>query len=267
MNALPRVLGGVERCLQDFIAGLPQGLGEGMYYALFPAGKRLRPAVMMRLGQALGVPVDKLLAGAAAVEMIHGYSLVHDDLPELDGDLLRRGRPSVHVAFGHAQALLIGDALHSGAFQVLGQDAALQDHERCAVVHELATAALGMVAGQYQELSLSARFSEENLLEIYRGKTGALFGACWAIPAILADVAELVEPCRRHGVGFGVAFQLLDDLQDLHDDRQKGMCSHPIAHGEEATRALLHDVLQEISQFLADHELPGVLDDLLGLIV
>lgn len=267
MSTLPHVLDGVERCLQDFIASQPQALGEGVYYALFPAGKRLRPAVMIRLGQALGVPVDKLFAGAAAVEMIHGYSLVHDDLPELDGDLLRRGRPSAHVAFGHAQALLIGDALHSGAFWVLSQAAALQDHERCAVTHELATAALDMVTGQYQELSLSVRFSEEALLEIYRGKTGALFGVCWAIPAILAGRAELVEPCRRHGMKFGVAFQLLDDLQDIHDDRQKGMFSHPIAHGEEATRALLHDVLQDTRQFLAEQELPGVLDELLGLIV
>lgn len=256
----------VEDYLLDFLSRVPAALGQGMRYALFPGGRRLRPAVVLQLGQAMRVAAAKLVAGAAAVEMIHGYSLVHDDLPELDGDLLRRGLPSVHRAFGHAQGLLIGDALQCGAFQLLMQTRDLEDHERCLVTQELATAAMAMAAGQYQELSLQHNCDEETLLGMYAGKTGALFGASWTIPAIMSGRLERMEAFRRHGVDFGVAFQLLDDLHDLPVDQRKGMASHPILFGSNATNARLGDLMERCRQFLANHGMQSVLDELLGLI-
>lgn len=264
----PGLLEAVEHCLQEAIAHQqPTPLSQGMDHALFPGGRRLRPAVVMRLGEALGVSACKLVPAAAAVEMVHGYSLVHDDLPELDGDAVRRGKPSVHVAFGHAQALLIGDALHSGAFRLLLEAPGLDDQARCLVTHELAMAAAEMAAGQFQELLLTAGSDEKTLLDMYGGKTGALFGAAWAIPAVLSGVRDQAGSFRRQGVRFGMAFQLQDDLHDLPQDQREGKISHPILFGSATTEALLADLLGEARQFLdAACGLPSVLDELWELI-
>lgn len=258
------IMDGVEQCLRDCLSRAPAALAQGMRYALFPGGRRVRPTVVLQLGQSMGVPLAKLSIGAAAIELIHSYSLVHDDLPELDGDVLRRGLPSVHRAFGHAQGLLIGDALQSLAFQSLVQSKGLEDQERCLMSQELATAALAMAAGQYQELSLERCCDEAILLDMYAGKTGALFGACWTIPVILSGRLEQVQAFRQHGVDFGVAFQLLDDLHDLSSDQHKGMLSHPILFGSQATLARIEALKERCEHFLAHYGMPAVLHGLLG---
>ena len=213
-RALPAVNG------QD---GDPGRLKEGMSYAVLQGGKRMRPMITIAACEAAGGSVAAALPASCALEMIHAYSLVHDDLPAMDNDLERRGRPTVHVAFGHAQAILIGDALLTRAFEVLGQGAAGIPGDRiAAAMTRLAHHAgiHGMVGGQALDIEHGQDIHALDLLErVHALKTGALYAAGGAMGALCGGGTEAqVRDLEAWGLKFGIAFQHADDILD--DDQQ-----------------------------------------------
>jgi geranylgeranyl diphosphate synthase type II len=181
------------------------GLEQALRYPLESGGKRIRPVLALAVGEAAGADPDRCLPGAAALELVHTFSLVHDDLPALDDDDERRGRPSAHVAFGEAVALLAGDALLTEAFRLA------LSYPTPAVARELAQATLGMIGGQYRDVTGDT----DDLASLHRLKTGALFAAAVGVALCAADVPEREQaPWRAFGDELGLLFQIVDALLD-----------------------------------------------------
>lgn len=213
----------VDRVLEQALSnakGPSTVLADAMHYSVMSGGKRLRPVLVYAAGQALGVDKELLDAPAAAVELIHAYSLVHDDLPAMDDDDLRRGRPTCHKAFDEATALLAGDALQTLAFEHL---ASLPHPAAARLVTCLAHAAgrAGMAGGQAIDLaSVGQRIELERLIEMHTHKTGALIVASVEMPGLLCESpqGERVQALRSYGQAIGLAFQIQDDVLDIEGD-------------------------------------------------
>lgn len=197
----------------------PASLHEAMRYAVLGGGKRMRPLLAYATAEAVGLQPRQVDAAACCVEIIHAYSLIHDDLPAMDDDDLRRGRPTCHVAFGEATAILAGDALQALAFEVITTDDALPDSVRLAQARELATAcgSAGMAGGQAIDLAaVGRRLSPAELERMHTLKTGALIRAAIRLAALArpdlppADLEALTE----YGHYVGLAFQVHDDVLD-----------------------------------------------------
>jgi geranylgeranyl diphosphate synthase type II len=212
----------LERVLPDPEAGnadAPTALQAAMRQLVFPAGKRIRPVLAMAAAEAVGARPELALPMAAAVELIHTYSLVHDDLPCMDDDDLRRGRPTVHVIHGDALAVLAGDALQSLAFEVLSSEG--EASSSVLAVRDLARAigAAGLVGGQVDDLAFVAGDSEAAIMSIHERKTAALIEAAIVGGARLAGAGpDVLERLSAFGFSIGVAFQIADDLLDAEDD-------------------------------------------------
>ena len=199
------------------------GLGQAMRYAVLDGGKRLRPLLVMAGCAAVGGNAQAALRSACAVELIHAYSLVHDDMPCMDNDILRRGKPTVHVKFGEAQALLAGDALQALAFELLTPEGdAVDSRTQARLCRMLAQAAgfQGMAGGQAIDLaSVGLPLTSEQLHEMHRLKTGALLqasvmmGAACGAPSVQAQ-----DALRNYGAAVGLAFQVVDDILDVTAD-------------------------------------------------
>jgi farnesyl diphosphate synthase len=209
----------VERALQAWVpADAPAGLGEAMRYGVLDGGKRLRPLLVMAACEAVGGHAEAALRAAVAVELIHAYSLVHDDMPCMDNDVLRRGKPTVHVRYGEAQAMLAGDAMQALAFEVLtpgeGVPAALQAR-LCALLARAAGHA-GMAGGQAIDLASVGRpLSEEQLRDMHRRKTGALLRGSVIMGASCGEPGEQAHAALEdYGAAIGLAFQVIDDVLD-----------------------------------------------------
>ena len=191
----------------------PETLHEGMRYAVFSGGKRLRPALVFASAHAVGVSPELALPIAAAVELVHTYSLVHDDLPAMDDDDVRRGRPTVHIKYGEANAILAGDALLAEAFAALARG-----DVPVAVFARLAEAAgsRALVGGQVDDLAFRPEHATAALIHsIHERKTAALFRfSVWAPGAMAARPASDLAALDRFGLAYGLAFQLVDDLLD-----------------------------------------------------
>lgn len=219
----------IDRQLETLLemhAPLEARLAAACRHALLLGGKRLRPALACAACEALeGEPDAGVLAGSA-VELIHAYSLVHDDLPAMDDDVLRRGQPTVHVRFDEATAILAGDALLTLAFEVLARHGALDRlpaARRLQMVRQLAGAAggRGMVGGQALDMAATGRrVQEDALARIHRGKTGALITAAVQLGAGAADVGEgaTLAALTDYGDALGLAFQIVDDILDATAD-------------------------------------------------
>ncbi len=249
---LKRTAAQVDKALDRWLPrpdALPRRLHEAIRYAVFGGGKRLRPAVAIWTCEALGGEVADVLPAACALEMIHTYSLVHDDLPAMDDDDFRRGRPSCHKAFDEATAMLVGDGLQAAAFETLAvhtPDASIVP----ALVLNLARAAgtRGMVGGQQLDLDGDASATREILEQIHRMKTAAMFVASSRMGAIAARASD--DALERHtvyGRSLGLAFQIVDDILDVcgtaeqlgktpgKDARQR-KATYPALYGLEASR-------------------------------
>ncbi len=206
---------------------LPERLHSAMRYSVLGGGKRIRPVLVYAAGDALGIPRDLLDGPAAAVEMIHAYSLVHDDLPAMDNDDLRRGRATCHRAFDEATAILVGDALQSLAFKTLSQEsktrAAAEIRIRMIESLAIASGSRGMAGGQ--ALDLDATGQELNLAQLenmHIHKTGALIRACVTLGSLQAvDVdADLLRGLDHYAKCIGLAFQVKDDILDIEGDTE-----------------------------------------------
>lgn len=206
-------------------ASEPHGLHSAMRYAALAGGKRFRPVLVYAAGAMLKAPAEPLDAIAAAIEFIHAYSLVHDDLPAMDDDTLRRGRPTCHIAFNEATAILAGDALQALAFEVLAAELPADRPSSLAIVYEIARAcgSLGMAGGQELDLSAVGRtLAPEGLVRMHRLKTGALIQASVTTPCLLAGSdATTRERMAEFGACVGLAFQVHDDILDVTGDSER----------------------------------------------
>jgi geranylgeranyl diphosphate synthase type II len=240
----------------------PAVIHEAMRYAVLGGGKRIRPIVAIAAAEACGANVENLLVPIAALELIHTYSLVHDDLPALDNDDLRRGRKTTHVVFGEAMGILTGDALLTEAFAwlarpVVGVDAAHQ----LRAVREVAVAvdSKGMIGGQVADIiTAGTNETSADLLDfIHRNKTGKLLTASVVLGGLLANAPDdKIDALRRYGDAVGLAFQIVDDLLDQEEDAAtlgktagkdlaQGKLTYPALFGTDAARARVEALLGE----------------------
>jgi len=213
----------VEQALLRWVpADAPAGLGEAMRYAVLDGGKRLRPLLVLAAAEAVGGQDEAALRAACAVEMIHAYSLVHDDMPCMDDDVLRRGKPTVHVRFGEALALLGGDTLQALAFELLTPDAGVDERTQARLCRLLARAAghAGMAGGQAVDLAAVGRsLSEHELRRMHSLKTGALLEASVMMGAACGEPdAKATAALQGYGQAMGLAFQVVDDILDVTAD-------------------------------------------------
>ena len=216
----------VEVALSDWVPlSAPAGLGEAMRYAVLDGGKRLRPLLTLAAARAVAGATDvpAALRSACAVELIHAYSLVHDDMPCMDNDVLRRGKPTVHVAYGEAQALLAGDALQALAFELLTpDDGSVAPAVQARLCAALARAAghHGMAGGQAIDLAhVGLAMTEAALRDMHRRKTGAMLEVSVHMGALSAGADGPTLAClQRYAQAIGLAFQVVDDILDVTAD-------------------------------------------------
>jgi farnesyl diphosphate synthase len=197
----------------------PAGLGEAMRYGVLDGGKRLRPLLVLAACQAVEGSREAALRAAVAVELIHAYSLVHDDMPCMDNDVLRRGKPTVHVKFGEAQAMLAGDAMQALAFEVLTPDVGVEPALQARLCALLARSAghTGMAGGQAIDLaSIGRPLDEHSLRDMHRRKTGALLQASVLMGATCGPTRPKAwAALSDFGAAIGLAFQVVDDILDV----------------------------------------------------
>ncbi len=231
-------------------------LEEALRYSLLGGGKRIRPVLCLATGEALGRQPDELLPAACALELVHTFSLVHDDLPPLDNDELRRGQPSAHVRFGEGVAILAGDALLTEAFRLALAYASPE------VARVLADATLGMIGGQYLDVTTDGDLDPDALARLHRLKTGCLLAACVEAPLAVAGVDERGRaPWRAFADELGLLFQIVDDVLDATGtteelgktpgkDEATGKATYVSLFGLERARELADETRARVSERL-----------------
>ena len=223
-----RAIAEIDRHLNQLLT-LPHPTNASLYeaarYSLFSGGKRLRPLLTLATAEALAIPIDHVLQPACALELIHTYSMIHDDLPCMDDDDFRRGKPTLHRLYPEGHAVLAGDFLLTYAFEVLATSPFLNNEQRARLVVCLAQAAggQGMVGGQALDLQATQQTVDASYLKaMHRAKTAALFGAALEMGAIAAAVSDKITNQLRHvGLQLGLAFQILDDILDVEASEAK----------------------------------------------
>ena len=213
-------LAAVESALEAWVpTDAPAGLGQAMRYGVLDGGKRLRALLVLASAQAVDGDSAAALRAAVAVELIHAYSLVHDDMPCMDNDVLRRGKPTVHVQYGEAQAMLAGDAMQALAFEVLTPDEGVEPALQARLTALLARSAghAGMAGGQAIDLaSIGRGLSESELRDMHRRKTGALLQASVLMGAACGQTTPATQQALSdYGAAIGLAFQVVDDILDV----------------------------------------------------
>jgi geranylgeranyl diphosphate synthase, type II len=237
----------------------PATIHRAMRYSIFAGGKRIRPVLCLAAAEAISNRVADAADAACSLELIHTYSLIHDDLPALDNDDLRRGRPTNHVVFGEAMAILAGDSLLTLAFQVLSHLPQTNAETRLRLVQELSVACGtvdALIGGQVEDLEGEGKPHDAALLErIHRGKTGALLRCSVRLGAILAGADQTqLNAITAYGEHIGLAFQIVDDLLDIEQsseqlgktagkDQEQGKMTFPAVYGLETSRTMAADHL------------------------
>ena len=240
----------VNKALEAFViapSGCPQELIEAMRYSVLAPGKRLRPILTIAGSEAVGGSVEQVIPTACALELIHAFSLVHDDLPALDNDDLRRGRPTSHVKFGEAMAILAGDALFAQAFDLIGRNVEFAPADRVVRVLKIVAEASGtdgMVAGQVMDILSEGQAPEAERVDyIHSRKTAALIQAAVVSGAILSGAdEEQISRLELYGSSIGVAFQVTDDILNVTGDAselgkatgsdvERGKSTYPALYG------------------------------------
>jgi geranylgeranyl diphosphate synthase type II len=236
----------------------PDHLREAIRYCLLAPGKRIRPLLVLTAAQMCGGEIDNAMPSACAVEMIHNYSLIHDDLPAMDDDELRRGRPTCHIKFDEATAILAGDALIPMAFETIARNTQPAEvANQCVSALARAAGPSQLVGGQADDLKLQfADSSVESLERIHRRKTGALLSVSLELGALTAQASSEYRDCLvNYGKHLGLAFQIVDDLLDLRGsqvkmgkrtgkDAEKGKQTYPAVLGEQASVLRANEMAQ-----------------------
>jgi len=264
----------VEDALHQHIVSLHEPFAQhikAMHYSLFAGGKRVRPVLCLAAGEAIDNSAEtrsNLLPAACALECIHTYSLIHDDLPAMDNDDLRRGKPTNHKLFGEAEAILAGDSLLTWAFDLISnpKNTTLPAQALLAMTHCLARAAgpLGMVGGQSLDIAHeNTDFPFETLQVIHRNKTGALITAAVRMGALGAEASEpQLQALTEYGDKIGLAFQIVDDLLNVTStaeqlgkavgsDAEKGKATYPAYFGVDKTRKIAKETVEQAIHLLA----------------
>ncbi len=260
----------IDRRLDEALpapVAIPARLHEAMRYAVFNGGKRVRPLLVYAAGECLGVDADKLDAPAAAIELIHAFSLVHDDLPAMDDDHLRRGKPTVHIQYDEATAILAADALQPLAFAVLAKLEGVPASANNALVSLIADAcgSTGMTGGQAMDLAAEGvELGAAELEEMYALKTGALIHAAVVSACVLCDGLdrERREALDAFGRLIGIAFQIKDDILDVEGethvigkpagaDERLGKATYPSLFGLERSRRRCDELLERALERLS----------------
>ncbi len=239
----------------------PRILHQAIRHILFADGKRFRPAFVIAVGEVFDAKIENLLGVSASIEMIHTYSLIHDDLPAMDDDDLRRGRETCHKKFGEATAILAGDALQNMAFQAIVDDKSLAAETRIRLISMIANASgtpFGMVAGQQEDLTAEGKeISIEQLEQIHRAKTGAMIRVSAQAGAIIGSASEKeYEAITEFAENLGLLFQITDDLLDVTQttntlgktagkDISAEKATYPAVYGIEESRKLASKVHQD----------------------
>ncbi len=237
----------------------PKRLHAAMRWSLFAGGKRFRPALLIAVGKTFGAETRSLLRTAAAIEMIHTYSLIHDDLPAMDDDDLRRGRETCHVKFDEATAILAGDALQNLAFLMIAEDENLSPEIRVKLISEISNASGtpdGMVAGQQMDLEAEGggkKISIESLEQIHRNKTGAMISVSAKAGAIIAGAAAVeIDAVTNYAAQLGLLFQITDDLLDVTQTTEMlGKTAGKDVSAKKATYPAFYGLMQ--TQILAEN--------------
>jgi geranylgeranyl pyrophosphate synthase len=283
---------GVDEALAHILAEIdaPAIVVEPMRYALLGGGKRLRPCLSLAAADAIASRVRlteeaaraRALPGACAVELVHAYSLVHDDLPAMDNDTLRRGRPTTHVVFGEGMAILAGDALLTEAFATLARSAAMAEQStRALALLAAAAGAHGMVGGQAIDLAAAGRvpgqtaaLDRTRLDDMHARKTGALIRAAVTIGAVLLDAdRETIAALDRYAREVGLAFQIVDDILDVEGsaeeigktagkDAASGKPTYPMLVGLDESRRMADDCCARAKHALAGAGITGRLGEI-----
>ena len=261
----------VDRALENYLpemTGPKEELYKAMRYSLFAGGKRLRPILCIASAEAVGGSYEDVIPVACAFEMIHTYSLIHDDLPAMDDDELRRGKPTNHVVFGEAMAVLAGDGLLTEAFRVMADPRLLEKagSEKFRKVIEMvasASGAGGMVAGQALDIRAEGKKIDTSLMEIiHENKTGALLRASVTTGAILGGGSEkAIESLDSYGKNIGLAFQISDDILDIEGDTkemgkqagadiERGKNTYPSIYGMEKSKIMLKEIIDNAIDML-----------------
>lgn len=279
-----RAGGAVEVVLDELVeaaAIAPPRLHEAVRWSLFGGGKRFRPALLLAVGEAFGAEKSKLLRTAAALEMIHTYSLVHDDLPAMDDDDLRRGRATVHKQFDEATAILTGDVLQMLAVSAIADDAELPPAMRVQLLSELAMATSRMVSGQQMDLSAEGKtLSALEVEQIHRNKTGALICFAARAGAVIAGAErEELRSITKYSARLGLMFQIVDDVLDetqatevlgktAAKDAASGKATYPSTLGLDGARSLIRETHAEALSHLARIDRPTtILEQIADFIV
>jgi len=283
-QALERWRRRVEQQLDAWLPAetvLPERLHAAQRYSVLGPGKRIRPALVYATAETLGLPLERVDAAACAVELIHCYSLVHDDLPAMDDDDLRRGRPTCHKAYDEATAILVGDSLQVLAFQLLAAHPGLPESAavRVRIIELLATASgtAGMAGGQALDLAAEGRrLTLAEIEQLHALKTGALIRASVMMAALCREdlVPMQRDALSRFGALVGLAFQVQDDILDVEgdvavigkppgSDEARGMPTYPAIAGLDAARQRVRHLHHEARDLLAAHGWQdGILSDL-----
>ncbi len=242
------------------------GLDEAMRYSLLAGGKRIRPVLVLASARSAGLEPERALPAAAAIELIHTYSLIHDDLPAMDDDELRRGEPTSHVKFGEDVAILAGDGLFAEAVRLFCERQEGEPDRVIAALSELAaaTGVEGMVGGQYADVTQGEQLDADGLRELHSLKTGQLIAASVQVPLSLAGLPEAATiPYRRFADELGVLFQIVDDILDVTgsdeelgkphgSDERHGKLTYVSLFGLERARELAADSHAKVGAALAE---------------
>lgn len=271
---LPDLTNRLEQFLNKFIfcgsSSFSSSLEQAIHYSVFNGGKRLRPILVYITGEALGVPLNKLDAAAAAVELIHCYSLIHDDLPAMDDDDLRRGKPSCHKAFDEATAILAGDALQTLAFQILSDSELnpILPSQQVLMINTLAkqSGRAGMIGGQALDITAEGKgnlLDLEALCQIHQKKTGALIEASVLLGAIPANInSDHLLKLQQYARLIGLSFQVQDDILDIEGsqenlgktigkDQQQSKATFPALLGINAAKQYAQDLHYDAIEAIA----------------
>lgn len=249
---------------------------EAMWYSLMAGGKRIRPVLVLEFCRMCGGNIQNALSAACAIEMIHTFSLIHDDLPCMDDDDMRRGKPSCHKAYGEAMALLAGDALLNYSYELISADAGISPEIRIKLISDLAQAVgvNGMIGGQVIDTTYSGELDEQVLLDMYSMKTGALLKTACKMGCISAEANEnKIRNAEKYAEKLGLAFQIIDDILDITgdeklvgkpigSDKEHGKRTYASLNGVEKSRDYARKLTNEALKILDEFENNELLKEL-----
>lgn len=246
----------LKKIISEYTNKINEKIKEAIFYSLFPGGKRIRPILMFACGEMLSVKKERLIFPACSIELIHNYSLIHDDLPSMDNDDYRRGKLTVHKKFGEANAILVGDGLLTLSFEILSDWK--EKFEKIVKVVKLVSeysGISGLIEGQVMDLNgNNKKISKKYLEEMCIKKTARLIQASILVPGIVKNLSnEKLKILEKIGKNIGLLFQITDDLIDYKSGQDKNKLCYPKMFSIEGTKKIIKKILNETENLIISH--------------